>query len=496
MLGMNNVKGKKMEKVIDNRSRVIGPVLMRTASENSKPVISGKENIFQSGDQNLHDRILEIISSTRDILCISSFIIQDSDIFSEIEKCTHRGARVYILTSGEQQLPDPYDDDFSRKERKDAGIELIKRLGKRALLKSGENLHSKFIISDPKTNPRAMMFTFNLTVRAMNENLEIAIELSRSAAIELYHQFIKGFWVVSKRILTLSSGNSSSLNAAKEHPEFAGTMSIPNEIKWTINNETLIREELRNLIISANSSISISSWTFEASHVIAEELIKKAKSGIDVTVFTRPHEVNAPFLREIIENGAKVYCHRLLHGKSVVIDGSRGMIMTANVSKLGMDEGFETAVILKEDQVEILKQIHNEWKNRAEYESINRIKLGDVKNDYLEISSKLEKKNPPASSEEINGGEIRVNIEDYLKGEFEIDQEITKKDALELRYTVTLIPPRLPEGSVKVVSRPEQRLDVYKYKNENYVCIRTEEDLDEAKRIAKDIKANIVIGNN
>lgn len=490
-----NLNGRYVEKVIDNRKEIVRTGLIKSRSEVKAPIISDKEGIYQSGDKKLHDRIIDIISTTRDVLCISSFIIQDSDIFGEIVKCTDRGVRVYILTSAETQVSDSMEDDIPPDKKKEAGRKLINGLGTKALLKSGENLHSKFILSDPKLNPRAMVFTFNLTVRALNENLEVAVELSKSGAMELYRQFISGFWVVSKRILTSFSSKSGSLDAAKAHPEFVGSSGIPNDIKWTLNEQTLIKEELMNMISNAKTSISISSWTFDNSHPIAKELINKAKIGIDVTVFTRRHPANSGFMKELVENGGKVYCHDLLHGKSVIVDGIRGVIMTANVSRLGMDEGFETAVILNEKQIEVLKEIHKEWKIRAQFVSFMEVQLDKIKDNYVEISNILEEKKPPLDTKEIKKGEIKVsNLEDYFKANLKIDHIKSDREALFVKYTAVLIPPRLPKDAVK--TKIEKKFGVYQANNKFYVCIKKEEELEEAKKIAKEFNARIVLEDN
>ena len=59
------------------------------------------------------------------------------------------------------------------------------------------------------------MFTANLTVRAITQNLEIAVELSKKEVVELYRQFLTGFWVVAARTLSLSREAGNSLKTTK-----------------------------------------------------------------------------------------------------------------------------------------------------------------------------------------------------------------------------------------------------------------------------------------
>ena len=61
-----------------------------------------------------------------------------------------------------------------------------------------------------------MLFIANLTVRAITQNLELAVELSKKEVLELYRQFLIGFWVVTARTLSLSSDTGNSLKTAKK----------------------------------------------------------------------------------------------------------------------------------------------------------------------------------------------------------------------------------------------------------------------------------------
>ena len=494
MSGSEELYGVEVEKVIDNGDNLIGPVLIRNGSNNKPPQISGVEGIFQSGDEKLIHRIMSLISNTKEILCISSFLIQRSDITSEIQKCHQRGVRVYVLTAGEVQVSDPmYYEDSDQEERKEASRELLNDLGDQAQIKTGNNLHSKFIISDPKTNPRAIVLTSNLTVRALNENLELAVELSGTSAIELFRQFIIGFWVVAARILSKPEKNESSLKATKNHPEFAKTKYVPTEIKWTVNDQDLIKSRILEMIDISKESISISAWTIISSHPVAIKLLERAKMGVKVTVFTRPHKDNLEFIKQLISYGGIVYCHNLLHGKSLIVDDKLGLIMTANISKLGLDEGFETAVILKKQQTEVLKKIHDEWKARATYASSFQTRLKDITKPWIDLNKELTDINPPKAVKKRNLGKIRVsNIVDYFNRNLVVPKESETHDSVLTKYKAILLPPVLPKNAEEKKVSYNTSLKIYARGNQNYVCIKNKNELDEAKKVSNELKAMIV----
>ena len=487
--------GQTVEKIVDNSNVIIGPSLFESGNAEMPPSISNVEGLFQSGDKALAQRIRSIISGAEDFICLSSFIIQDSEIIDEIKRSYSRGVRVYILTSAEVNANDPAEEiEGTVDERKAASRKLLVDLGGRTLIKTGENLHSKFILSDPLTKPRGMMFTANLTVRAITQNLELAIELSKKEVLELYRQFLTGFWVVAARTLSLSRDTGNSLKTAKKYPEFAGKEYTPQEIRWTIGDQCLIKKEVEDAIASAKESISLSAWTIDISHPVAKSLIEKAYEGIRVSIFTRPHPANTEFIREVIKKGGKVYCHPLLHAKSLIVDDKYGLVMTANFSKLGLDEGFETGVLLNARQVPVLKNIHEEWKKRVKYVSESQVKLSEIKRVRLDLGNKLLTIDPPVSLKEVKHGKVMVNnLGSYFKKEWEPDKVQNDYTALKIKHLATLIPPLLPKGAKKSERQENGNLSVYELQKQKFICIKNEDQLSEGKSLASQLGARLVL---
>lgn len=487
--------GQHVEKIIDNSDVIIGPFLYESGNAERPPSISNVEGLFQSGDKALTQRIRTIISGAKDFICLSSFIIQDSEIIDEIKRSYSRGVRVYILTSAEVNADDPAEEiEGTSEERKIASRNLLADLGGKTLIKTGENLHSKFILSDPLTKPRGMMLTANLTVRAISQNLELAVELSKREVIELYRQFLTGFWVVAARTLSLSGAAGNSLKAAKSHPEFVGTEYTPQEMRWTMGTQCLLKNEILEAIASAKESISLSAWTIDMTHSVAKLLIEKLSDGITVTIFTRPHPKNAEFINEIVKKGGKVYCHPLLHAKSLNVDNRYGLVMTANITKLGLDEGFETGVILNEKQIVALKDIHEEWKKRAKYISESQAKLIDIKRGRLDLENKLALIEPPREMKEVDHGKIHVtNLESYFKKEWDTGKIQKDYTAIKIKHKAVLLPPLLPPGAKKLDHLEKWNVDLYELKKQKFVCIKTPDQVSEGKDLASKLGGQLVL---
>ena len=247
-------------------------------------------------------------------------------------------------------------------------------------------------------------------------------------------------------------------------------------------------------IASAGQSISLSAWTIDISHPVSKSLIEKASEGIKVTIFTRPHPANVEFIYEIVKKGGKAYCHPLLHAKSLIVDCSYGLVMTANISKLGLDEGFETGVILNARQVPVLKNIHEEWKKRVKYYSESQVKLMEINRVRLDLENKLTPIKPPIDMKEVDHGKIPASsLEGYFKNEWDAGKLQKDYSAIKIRHKATLLPPLLPLGAKKLERQEKGNLSVYELQKQKFICIKNQDQLSEGKSLASQLGARLVL---
>lgn len=474
--------------------RTVGPILLRTKDNLSSPVISGESSIFQSGTKQMLDALLEIIRNSKEILCISSFMIQDSEIIAEVENASERGVQVYMLTAPEHQVNSKYeDDDSDLAERDRAAIDLLRRLGHKVLIKTADHLHSKFLLADPKSEPRGAVFTNNITVRAMNENLELTIMLNPETVNDLFHQFLVGFWEESDREVWLN-GSESRLRTEKKHPEFVSPSFTPNNLLWTTKESKSLSNHLMGMIDSAKSSISASAWTFSLENEVSQKILKRAKDGVRVKIFTRGHKNNAPFIREVIELGGEVFCHRLMHAKTLMVDENRGLIMTANFSNLGLESGFETGVLLNSIQTKVLGKIYAEWGKRAQYRSAKEIFYTDIKSEYMDLQ--MINHTPPEREIEVQSENLNaLSMTDYNDGRYNFIPKKGDKYAISEIHVHRLYPPRLPKGSKRIGKTRDGRFELYEHKGQQYICVDNEQDIGLAVQLERRIGATAVSKN-
>jgi len=186
-------------KTLTKHTQVINPnSIDYPILKNSTNWISTETNhlsILESGPNGLlYHSILKAIQNATDMVCLQSFLIQDSEIIDAlVEAVNERNVKVYVLSSAEARLKERFDEDEDFIKAK--YIEMLEKKFKyNFLFRSAENFHAKYILIDPKSNPKGFLCTNNFTQKAFFENPELAVELSEKQIRELYKIFVYHFW--------------------------------------------------------------------------------------------------------------------------------------------------------------------------------------------------------------------------------------------------------------------------------------------------------------
>lgn len=316
-------------------------------------------SVVESGEGRvLFSKILQLIEKASQMICLQSFLVQDSEIFDALVNAVKkRNVKVYILSSAEARLKETieYEEDFIKPRY----IELLESKFKNNFVhRVAENFHAKYILIDAKAEPQGFLCTSNFTDNGFFRSPELAVELTASQATELFKIFVYHFWEFA----------TDEQNATKEfekvQPAKRFTLSRPNEILLTSPNQEIctLNTVLVNSIKKATKSISISTYILDKNQELVRELIDKARSGVVVTLFCRPLSwLYNDHLKELVGAGIKVIMHPLMHGKSLLIDSNTGYVFTANLILNGLQKGFEVGLKLSDIQVKDLITIHQAW---------------------------------------------------------------------------------------------------------------------------------------
>lgn len=114
-----------------------------------------KLSVVESGEGKiLFLKILKMIEKAKQIICLQSFLIQDSEIIDALIKAVKsRNVKVYVLSSAEARLKETWleEEDFIRPRY----IELLEKKFKNNFVhRVAENFHAKYILIDPRTEPQ------------------------------------------------------------------------------------------------------------------------------------------------------------------------------------------------------------------------------------------------------------------------------------------------------------------------------------------------------
>ena len=325
------------------------------------------------------DEIVRAIREAAEVVCVASFLLEDKHVIDALLDSAARGVRVYLLTASEKLLSKNPDAvaDFER-ERIDDHIRILNSMAGRVLVRTADTLHTKFLLTDPLgERPGGYLLTANLTSMALTRNPEIGVELAPELVRDLFRQFLIGFWREASKEL-LEEGQLRPVKVGMEVD-----VEPPEKALCTVKGVHTLRAALLNLIRKAESRIWVATFGIDIAHEVAQGLLQAAKEGKDVRLLvrTRPSEGHMQALTELAGAGAGVRGHRWIHAKAIIADteeGVQGIVTTANLQALGLDEGFESGVLLAGSQAETLNSIFQSWWEAFPLELALGLTRGDV----------------------------------------------------------------------------------------------------------------------
>lgn len=362
-----------------------------TENENLSVVESGEGKI-------LFSKILRMIEKAKQIICLQSFLIQDSEIIDALIRAVkNRNVKLYLLSSAEARLKETIEEeeDFIRPRY----IELLdKKFKNNFVHRVAENFHAKYILIDPRTEPQGFLCTSNFTDNGFFKSPELAVELSEGQVTELFKIFVYHFWEFA------TDEQTSGKEFDKVQPAKRFKLSETKEILLTSPNDKLcsLNTRLLSSINEAQKSICISTYIFDKNSDLVKAVIAKAKENIPVTLFCRSIEwLYKDDIKDLVSAGVKVIMHPLMHGKSLLVDDTIGFIFTANLIEKGLRKGFEVGLQLNDKQVRDLNRIQQSWVNSFPYKVVQLARVKDLSQVFEFNKGKPEQRTVNEEQKEI-----------------------------------------------------------------------------------------------
>lgn len=373
-----------IEYTVDQRSRSVPPVLVRSIAPRADARQAAPSNwrVAATGaDRAVLTEALSIIRAAQQVVVFGSFLLSDAEIQGALLEAAARGCRVYGLIAAEAKLDrDISDDDDFETKTTESHKKMLNDFAGRMLIRSSPSFHAKCILADPTTaSACGLLLTANLTTEALTRNEEIAVCLSAAETREMFEQLRYAMWELAEREL-VGKGQLDSVNPLCEVP----MPPLVDSVVSTMGDRCQIRDAMMEMIIAAKRGIMVSSFGWDADHPVVLALCKRAGEGIPVTVLARYRPASTTALLKLRKAGARVFCFTWLHAKALVCD-DQAMVMSANLQKHGLDDGFELGVRMTGADSQALRELLQAWTDHSQWRLEVPATLGDISGEIVPL---------------------------------------------------------------------------------------------------------------
>ena len=332
---------RTFRQVVDQRGEKLPP----TWVAHEHPDVAQKElgqHVHISGRQRqIARRVIMLLDEARDMAVVSTFLLADPEIEGALMAAAQRGVRVYVMLASEARLgKEESDGEFDRRVLSEHK-KMLTRLAGHVLFRSAPHFHAKVVIIDPKSNPRGILLTANLTREALERNEELAVDLTEQEARDAAMLLGWAMWETAEHEMV---DPTDRFRAVKP----MGSLGLPVvDVPATTPKDTALKRRAFELIDGARARIVVASFGWDADHPLVRRLIERAQEGIEVVVLARLRPSMMPALIRLREAGAIVYGFQWLHAKAIWSDQGEALVMSANLQPDGLDRGFELGLKLE-----------------------------------------------------------------------------------------------------------------------------------------------------
>ena len=326
--------------------------------------------------------VLNLINGSKEIVVVSSFFLAHGEIEQALVNAAMDNVRCYVMFATEVRLRQEGMSDEFMKKAYNKHIETLRKLSGIVLIRASTNFHAKIILSDPYTAPRGMLLTANLTEEALGRNQELAVHLTENEIVESMKVIRWAFWEYAEHEVLDNKGNVLPCRPLGKTKEYKCSSNV---LQTTPNYKT-IKDELMNSI-NHTKSIIISSYGWDKENPLVKKLCDLAKQGISVTVLTRPRAQHTKLFIQMKTAGIRILGFKWLHAKAIITD-SQTIVMSANIEKNGLYNGFELGIKLDDTRADKIQNILKHWIENHQYE----FTLPDKKESPIINNEKFSKK--------------------------------------------------------------------------------------------------------
>ncbi len=460
---------------------------------------------FTGNNRSFERKIASSIDEAKEMIVVSSFLLQQTKITDALLLASRRGVRVYIITASENQLEaqDRAESELDA-EKIEEHKSLLESLRKRCLIRTAPHFHAKYILIDPRSNDcDGYMTSANLTQKALSKNVEIGLKLNHEQIRDLFNLFCFIFWKESSHEY-LIKGSLRKLHDVKDntlkpikHPSIIAPRKVPD-----------FKEAIINLLNDTKGDVYISTFSIEQENDVFKVLLKNLQGNRSLHLYIQPKKKDLEALATLSRANAVIKGHPSLHFKSIVIDCTprpKGMIFTGNLTKDTLDGSHDIGVYLTPDQSEIILSLLKSWNRLLPASFFSHSSVKDLQpGTYWKWEPKKEAIDL-VDNKRIDLGEFQGNdlkkFKDY-KPDLKVPEQ-SRESARTITFTWKNVPPKLPKGAKvedlndkslpKIASKYVGQSRLYSLKGQRFFVYSADDPFDEVDQIAKELNARIVV---
>lgn len=332
-------------------------------------------------------RIIEEAVQQNTHLLICSFILNNNEILQLLRKASSKlQGKIYIIVGNQQNAFISFD-----KEIKSIDMGFSSLVGDGILIRYVENAHLKFI-TNGKT---ALICSTNLTSEGLFWNPEFGIIIEEKNALIALNKLFFHLWFIKSSSFLINGTWVAISEKESINPYILNPLQLKqnNTAKIILTSKSVIDDinksndlvdkevmydKIVELINDAEKSIEIAMYgVYLASgdkfKKIKDILIKKADL-IDVRILVPSVKVILSrdmrmTLEELKTNNIKIRYYKELHGKCIIIDNTKVLLMTGNIDNyLLRNNSYDIGYIIKESAVvsNFLTFYNHLWDEAAE----------------------------------------------------------------------------------------------------------------------------------
>ena len=323
--------------------------------------------------KELTDKILGFIRSAKKYIKLSSFIMEDLQVVSELCEVAGSGElAVFVISNRNNKEGEEFKSTSPQRE----GVEGIHshQMFLQRLFYAGvhvrllDNLHAKFILADGE---EGLLMSANIAANSLTKNVETGISLSGNDMKDLELIFDTMYNYADIVQFVKSDSSDVIKKSVRKLPNeifcnIKGNVKLTAISKYNTNlsecNQMTLYDAIIKIIDEAQSFVYIVSWVFKDKRNTLFKLQKSInnalKRGAKVTLFYNNsvssfnQALQEQFIYQLGSKGCDAYSNDNNHSKCILSEKD-GLLFTANIDGAnGLLEGFEVGCMMDKEQHE------------------------------------------------------------------------------------------------------------------------------------------------